>query len=259
MTTRLLRMSLAAAGLFFAVPALYAEEDAALSKKRLQIIQEIVDGTGVSLKDVGEAVTPGGPPCTLGQRFESMLESGTITQGQYDKIYQRIAALPQDKIQAIKGTYDLGQGAEVQEGMHDLWHRKSNPPSGEGEGPGNPSEPPGEGIEEEVLADLLGGPVDSLGSRLETMLKNGTVTQAQYDLLVKRLSELGPGKVASIKNAYDAGNRDKAYEALTGVGYAPSSPRPERSGPGATFDEGAERPAPRDRREERRERKRRDE
>ncbi len=66
-----------------------------------------------------------GPVDTLGQRAQDMLNNGTITQGQYDKINARLLSLPEGKLQAVKAGYDEGRAPGMGQAATDLGHRKA--------------------------------------------------------------------------------------------------------------------------------------
>lgn len=75
-----------------------------------EVAQELIN-SGVDA-DVVETLlnTPGE---TLGQRTQTMLDNGVINKEQYDKLYNSIMALPEDKRQAMKNAYDQGYGEKV--------------------------------------------------------------------------------------------------------------------------------------------------
>lgn len=83
--------------------------------------QELID-SGVDESVMNELLTGSGD--TLGQRAESMLKSDSITQRQYDKIYNNFVNMPQEKRQAIKSVYDKGYGEKIYDKLTDVAHDK---------------------------------------------------------------------------------------------------------------------------------------
>jgi hypothetical protein len=99
--------------LIFALPNyIQAEETSDLA-------QELID-EDVSQDVINElANTPGD---TMGQRLDDMLKNGSVTQRQYDKIYNNFVNLPDEKRWAIKGAYDKGYGDKVYDRLTDAAH-----------------------------------------------------------------------------------------------------------------------------------------
>ncbi len=96
----------------------YAGEDGQLSAKEAQHARDLE-------RSLWQRKTGSGAD-TLGQKLEGMLKNGTITQGQYDKIKESVLPLPQEKIQALKGMYDHGQGDDLAKLLAQAWRRKAD-------------------------------------------------------------------------------------------------------------------------------------
>lgn len=73
-----------------------------------------------------------------------------------------------------------------------------------------------EGVPPEVIDDVISGPADTLGQRVEGMLEAGTITQKQYDALTRYFLSLPDEKRWAIKNAYDKGYAEKVYNQVMG-------------------------------------------
>ncbi len=104
-------MGICAAVLFFA-NSVNAEVD---------VYQDLVN-SGVPAEVVDDLFS--GSADTLGQRAETMLENGTITQKQYDTIYNRVMSLPESQRQHMKAAYDEGAAPKLYEGATGIAHRK---------------------------------------------------------------------------------------------------------------------------------------
>ena len=61
---------------------------------------------------------------TLGQRAQDMLDNGTITERQYEKIYKSIIDLPEARRQKIKNAYDKGYADKLYDAVTGVAHRK---------------------------------------------------------------------------------------------------------------------------------------
>ena len=82
---------------------------AAAEENAQQVMQDLTSGVGLSQEANNYLVN--GPGDTFGARLETMLNNGTITQGQYNSVVNRFSALPDEKRWALKGAYDQGKGA----------------------------------------------------------------------------------------------------------------------------------------------------
>ena len=74
------------------------------------ITQEWVEA-GLTADQVDNLLSASGD--TLGQRVQDMLKNGSITQGQYDKIYNSFMSLPAEKRATIKNAYTKGYGEKI--------------------------------------------------------------------------------------------------------------------------------------------------
>ena len=105
-------------GVLFFANGLKAQED--------DLYQELID-SGVSVEDAEYILN--GPEGTLGERAETMLKNGTITERQYEKAYNHLMALPEAKRQAIKGVYDEGGADKLYDATTGIAHRKLGEPT----------------------------------------------------------------------------------------------------------------------------------
>lgn len=85
------------------------------------IAQELIE-EGISQEVMDELLN--GPGDTLGQRAESMLKSGSITERQYDKIYNNFITLSQEKRETVKNAYDKGYGEKVYDKLTGAVHER---------------------------------------------------------------------------------------------------------------------------------------
>lgn len=76
-----------------------------------------------------------------------------------------------------------------------------------------------EGVPPEVVDEVISGPSDTLGQRIDDMLENGTITDKQYDVLYNNFISLPDEKRWAIKNAYDKGYAEKVYNQVTGIAH----------------------------------------
>lgn len=85
------------------------------------LVQELAD-SGMSADTIDNLLSS--PGDTLGQRASDMLHNGTITERQYEKVYNHFMALPDEKRQLIKNAYDKGYSAKVYDAVVDIGHQK---------------------------------------------------------------------------------------------------------------------------------------
>ncbi len=80
------------------------------------VTQDLLD-TGMS-PDAVETLFSG-PDDTLGQRAQTMLDNGTITQQQYNRLNSRFLSLPEEKRRLLKNGYSKGYAGKVYNRMAD--------------------------------------------------------------------------------------------------------------------------------------------
>ncbi len=72
--------------------------------------------------------------------------------------------------------------------------------------------------------DRAGASPATLGQRLQDMVRNGAITQGQYEGILAGASSLAPERVQDIKAAYDRGDVAKALDLLNGLGHRKGTP-----------------------------------
>lgn len=78
--------------------------------------------TGISPNVIESLFT--GPADTLGQRALDMLNNGTITQRQYDKIYNSFVTLPDETRWFLKNAYDKGYAEKIYNQITNAAHKR---------------------------------------------------------------------------------------------------------------------------------------
>jgi len=86
-------------------------------------VEELLN-EGVSSTIVDDLLSSDLPSDTLGTRVQDALHNGSITQRQYDKIYNNFLSLPDERRMAIKNAYEKGYAEKVYNNLHGLVNQK---------------------------------------------------------------------------------------------------------------------------------------